>query len=244
MSTEAKAEIAPPAARRKRASAKAACAGTQDTKEHILEVAERMFADRGFASVSIRDLTAEAGVNIASINYYYGSKDKLLYEVFRRRVTEMTDARISGLRAAEARAGGKPTPRDIFHALIAPAIEWRDPASNKASALKFLARARTEGTPQIKKVIDVRLGALEEFRDALLRAVPGASIEDVCWGLHFALSTLHHVGVERARLGALSNGACDPSDTSMLLRRLVDFAAAGFMEMAAAKAPAKAINQR
>ena len=56
--------------------------------------------------------------------------------------------------------------------------------------------------------------------------------------------TLHHVGVERARLGALSNGACDPSDTSMLLRRLVDFAAAGFMEMAAAKAPAKAINQR
>lgn len=219
-----------PARRRKAGAKDAACAGASpDTKELILEVAERMFAERGFASVSIRDLTAEAGVNIASINYYFGSKDKLLYEVFKRRSNEMTESRLDGLHAAQARTGGNPSARDIMHALIAPSIEWRDPNSSHRHAFKFLSRARTEGTPQIKKVIDTRLGALEEFRDALLKAYPDASIEDVVWGLHFALSTMHHVGIERLRIEALSNGVCDSRDMAALTERLVDYTAAGFL---------------
>src|ERR1700741_3657938 len=120
MTTEAPVRPPSPALRRKRAGAKGECASAIDTKALILEVAERMFAERGFASVSIRDLTAEAGVNIASINYYFGSKDKLLYEVFKRRSNEMTEARLNGLHAAQARANGNPTAHDIMHALIAP----------------------------------------------------------------------------------------------------------------------------
>ena len=238
MSAEAPTKAAP---RRRKPAAKGACeSSSPDTKELILEVAERMFAERGFASVSIRDLTAEAGVNIASINYYFGSKDKLLYELFKRRTNEMTDARLSGLHEAQARAGGNPTVRDIMRALVAPGIEWRDPNSPHRHAFKFLSRARTEGTPQIKKVIDTRLGALEEFRDALSRAQPGAPIEDVVWGLHFALSTMHHVGVERSRIEALSMGACDGRDVKELTERLVTYAAAGFTESLKADAKARA----
>jgi AcrR family transcriptional regulator len=217
--------------RRRKPAGKAACGSSSpDTKELILQVAERMFAERGFASVSIRDLTAEAGVNIASINYYFGSKDKLLYELFKRRTNEMTDARLAGLHEAQARSGGAPSVRDIMRALVAPGIEWRDPNSPHRHAFRFLSRARTEGTPQIKKVIDTRLGALEEFRDALLKAAPGATIEEVVWGLHFALSTMHHVGVERSRIQALSMGACDGRDVRELIERLVTYTAAGFTE--------------
>jgi AcrR family transcriptional regulator len=239
MTTDAPTRTAPAApGRRRKAGAKPACSPA--TKELILEVAERMFAERGFASVSIRDLTAEAGVNIASINYYFGSKDRLLFEVYKRRVNEMTEARTSLLRAAEARTGGKPTSRDVLHALLAPAMHWRDPASGRTSAIKFLVRARSEGTPQIKKMIDTRLGALPEFRDALLRAQPELSFEDVCWGLHFALSTMHHVGIEMDRLATLSDGKCDASDTEALITRLVEYTSAGFIEGGRAKKVAKA----
>src|SRR5262245_31282965 len=93
----APARTAPKRRRSSNAKTGAQCAPSADTKELIMSVAERMFADRGFASVSIRDLTAEAGVNIASINYYFGSKEKLLYEVFKRRVNEMTEERLQRL---------------------------------------------------------------------------------------------------------------------------------------------------
>jgi AcrR family transcriptional regulator len=194
-----------------------------------MEVAERMFADRGFASVSIRDLTAEAGVNIASINYYFGSKDKLLYEVFKRRVNEMTDERIARLREVQAKANGNPAPRDILRALLEPGIRWREMSAGRRAAIKFLVRARSEGTSQIKKVIDTRLGALPDFREALCKAMPETSFEDVCWGIHFALSTTHQVGLEFERLVALSDGQCDPSNTDALIERLLDFCVAGFV---------------
>ena len=55
------------------------------TKDRILDVAETLFADNGFAATSLRDITHEAGVNIAAVNYHFGSKDALLGAVFERR---------------------------------------------------------------------------------------------------------------------------------------------------------------
>ena len=55
------------------------------TKAAVFNAAERLFALHGFQNVSVRDITAEAGVNLASVNYHFGSKDALLFEIFRRR---------------------------------------------------------------------------------------------------------------------------------------------------------------
>ena len=55
------------------------------TKNQVFNAAERLFALHGFQNVSVRDITAEAGVNLASVNYHFGSKDALLFEIFRRR---------------------------------------------------------------------------------------------------------------------------------------------------------------
>ena len=221
------------APKRRRSSAKNSgtqCTPSPDTKELIMSVAERMFADRGFASVSIRDLTAEAGVNIASINYYFGSKEKLLYEVFKRRVNEMTEERLARLAEVQKQAGDKASPREILRALLEPGIRWREQSTGKRSAIKFLMRARSEGTSQIKEVMETRLGALPEYREALCKAMPDVSFEDVCWGIHFGLSTMHQVGLELDRLIALSDGKCDPSNTEALIDRLLDFCVAGFVE--------------
>src|ERR1041384_6045222 len=63
------------------------------TKAAVFAAAERLFALQGFRNVSVRDITAEAGVNLASVNYHFGSKDALLFEIFRRRAAEMNRER-------------------------------------------------------------------------------------------------------------------------------------------------------
>ena len=49
-----------------------------DKREHILQVAEQLFADKGFDGTSVRDIAELADVNLAMISYYFGSKEKLL----------------------------------------------------------------------------------------------------------------------------------------------------------------------
>jgi len=76
-----------------------------DTKDRILDVAERLFAEHGFANTSLRSITAEAGANLAAVNYHFQSKDALIQAVFARRLGPLNQARLEMLDAAEARAG-------------------------------------------------------------------------------------------------------------------------------------------
>ena len=70
------------------------------TKDRILGAAEELFAQFGFAGTSLRQVTSRADVNIAAVNYHFGSKENLVNEVFRRRMDEMSAQRLSQLRAA------------------------------------------------------------------------------------------------------------------------------------------------
>ena len=76
------------------------------TRSEIFTAAEQLFARHGFHAVSIRDITAEAGVNVAAVNYHFGSKDELLLQIFRTRAAELNRERARMLHEAEARHGG------------------------------------------------------------------------------------------------------------------------------------------
>ena len=87
------------------------------TKAAVFNAAERLFALHGFQNVSVRDITAEAGVNLASVNYHFGSKDALLFEIFKRRTGELNRERAKLLHEANARNGGVPAVRDVLEAI-------------------------------------------------------------------------------------------------------------------------------
>src|SRR5258706_14835617 len=76
------------------------------TKAQVFNAAERLFALHGFQNVSVRDITAEAGVNLASVNYHFGSKDALLFDIFRRRTSELNRERARMLHEAGHRHRG------------------------------------------------------------------------------------------------------------------------------------------
>ena len=62
--------------------------------DRILTAAARLFAARGMAGVGLREITAEAGVNLAAVNYHFGSKEKLLEALFLRRARPITEERL------------------------------------------------------------------------------------------------------------------------------------------------------
>src|SRR5262245_9055913 len=113
-----------------------------DTKAVILAAAEKLFAERGFADVSMRDITSAAEVNLAAVNYHFGSKDELLVALFVDRVTPLNRERATLLRDAEARAGGTAPLKDVLHALLAPPLRWwLGPNRALAVSVRFLVRA-------------------------------------------------------------------------------------------------------
>jgi AcrR family transcriptional regulator len=200
------------------------------TKAAVFNAAERLFALHGFQNVSVRDITAEAGVNLASVNYHFGSKDALLFDIFRRRTSELNRERARMLHEAAARHDGKPPVRDILEAYFAPPLRWASPDHDRRISVQFIIRARSEGTAEMREVLRNDVSHLERFANALMAARPELPKEDVYWRLHFVLGMVHNNRfAEFDRLHHLSGGITREGDVDALLRRMLDFAEAGFM---------------
>ncbi len=200
-----------------------------DTKGTILDAAERLFTERGFGAVSLRDITAAAGVNLAAVNYHFGSKDALIVELFVLRASAINRERNALLLAAEQRAAGPPALREVLRALLDPPLRWwlgDDPA--KSTSARFIARAIAEGAPEIRATMESQVGHLQRFVIALARTLPQLSHAELCWRLHFTTGLMHYTIGDRKRLDALSLGACDYADVEAVIERMVEFSAAGF----------------
>jgi AcrR family transcriptional regulator len=200
------------------------------TKAAVLAAAERLFAVKGLRCVSVRDITAEAGVNLASVNYHFGSKDALVFEIFRRRTAELSRDRARMLHEAIARHGGAPPVRAILAGLIEPPLRWSSPDHVRRIAMQFIIRARSEGSEAVREVLRTDVSHLRPFADALMKARPDLPPEEVYWRIHFTLGMIHNNRfAEFDRLHALSGGLTRESDVDALLSRMLDFAEAGFL---------------
>ncbi len=200
------------------------------TKAAVFAAAERLFALHGFQNVSVRDITAEAGVNLASVNYHFGSKDALLFEIFKRRTSELNRERARMLHEANDRHQGKPPVREILAALFTPPLKWASPDNDRRISVQFIIRSRSEGTAEMRDALVNDVSHLARFADALIAARPDLPRETVYWRLHFCLGMVHNNRfAEFDRLHVLSDGATREGDTEALLKRMLDFAEAGFL---------------
>jgi AcrR family transcriptional regulator len=199
------------------------------TKAAVFASAERLFALHGFQNVSVRDITADAGVNLASVNYHFGSKDALLFEIFRRRTAELNRDRARMLHEANDRHDGKPPVREILEAFFTPPLRWAAPDNDRRISVQFIIRSRSEGTEEMREALKKDVSHLARFSEALIAACPHLPRETVYWRLHFCLGMTHNNRfAEFDRLHVLSDGLTREGDTEGLLTRMLDFAEAGF----------------
>src|SRR5580700_11398716 len=126
-----------------------------DTKQRILDSAERLFADRGFEGTSLRTIIADAQVNLAAIHYHYHSKEALLDAVILRRLEPINRQRLALLDDCERAAGaGRPSLEGILEAFVAPPFRAGIGQEGAKSFAMLMGRIFTEqksGFPQIIK---------------------------------------------------------------------------------------------
>jgi AcrR family transcriptional regulator len=192
------------------------------TRASILDAAERLYADRGFSDVTLRDIVAAAGVNLAAVNYHFGSKDELIAELFVTRSLATNRERLNELKAAEAAGGGRAEIEAILRALVGPTLRGcLGPEGERSTAARFMIRASIESVPPIRRIKNREIDHLRKFANAMRRSLPDRSDVDLYWGLHFALAMAHQTIRDSERLSELSEGKCDLNDVAGVIERIV-----------------------
>ncbi len=200
-----------------------------DTRTRILDAAERLFAEYGFAETSLRRITREAGVNLAAVNYHFGSRERLIHEVFARLVEPVNRERLACLDERRAAAGEAPLPLEqILECLAGPALR------RGGDRLRMRLAARVLSEPGVYSPEDFhRLFAeiAERFLAELARTLPGLSPAEIAWRFHFfvgaLLQALHGLAGVGGMPGPFSGLYRVPVEE--VLARLVAFGARGFL---------------
>jgi AcrR family transcriptional regulator len=201
--------------------------GSADPRSSIMDAAERLCAEHGLEAVSVRDIVAEAKVNLAAINYYFGSRNKLLVAILERSSAEIEAER--GRLLGQAAKKQPPDAREIVRAMMTPLAHWRAPDSPRRHALQFLSRALIASIPELKQMADRGVANFRDVIDLLARALPNLSRDEICWRFHFMMSIEHMNQWDTERLQILSNGRCGGKDVEEDLERAIDFVMAGFL---------------
>jgi AcrR family transcriptional regulator len=194
----------------------------EGTRDRILRTAERLFAERGFNGVSVRELAAAAQVNIASIGYHFDSKEGLLSEVYRRHCEPMIEERLRGL-ADSSRLRGKAKVAAIIEAFIRPALAQVE-AEDGETFIRLRAVLSGENSELLEKLVAENFDqSSTAFIDELCACLPHLTRTDVCWRFHFLLGAIYYTAAGPHRITAFSNGHCDPADTEAVIKELVPF---------------------
>jgi AcrR family transcriptional regulator len=198
-----------------------------DTKTRILDTAERLFAHHGIEATSLRTITAEAGVNLAAVNYHFQSKEALMHAVIARRLDPINQRRLAMLDAYEVEAAGAPVPlHQLLDAMLRPIFEMLSSPAKPFAPM--MSRIFTESSDLTEKVFQKHMAhVLARFFPALERALPHLPRTELLWRMQFMMGAVAHtIGGARV-LEVLSGGLCDSSDVEGILRRLESFLLAG-----------------
>src|ERR1700759_3568881 len=195
---------------------------SDQTRTAILAAAERLYADRGFGDVTLRDIVAEANVNLAAVNYHFGSKDELIAELFVTRSLATNRERLNELKLAEEEGGGRASIDAILRALVGPTLRGcLGPDRERPPAAGFMIRASIESVPPIRRIKNREIDHLRKFAAAMRRSLPNVGEVDLYWGLHFALAMAPQTIRASQRLTKLSEGSCDLNDVQGIIDRIV-----------------------
>ena len=201
------------------------------TKGRILDAAEALFLEHGFEATSLRAITATAGVNLAAVNYHFGSKEELFHAVLTRRLDPMNQERVDLLSDLERQFGPAAVPCDrILGAMFIPALKLaRNRVQGGNNFLRLLGRAYADPAPFIRQFLSEHYAAMiARFKAAFGRALPDLPRRELSWRLHFIMGALSYTlaGTDALKLiGELNPD--EPGNDERLLQRLAPFLLAG-----------------
>jgi AcrR family transcriptional regulator len=197
-------------------------------QDRLLDAAEQLFSEHGFEGTSVRDIAGAAGCNVAAVNYYFGGKDKLYTEVWRRQLVQMRDARLNAIEQVMSESGGKPVLEDLLRSF---ANAFVGPFMDETRSRRFMNLMAREMIDQrvsvnlfVDEVVKPTLGAI---RGALLKACPGLEESRIPLLIVFLAGQLMHVVHIKAMFEQTETEEIPAFDLNESVEHIVKFSAAG-----------------
>ncbi len=204
---------------------------SNDTKARILDAAEELFASQGFSATSLRNVIAEAGVNLAAVHYHFGSKERLIEAVFARRIGPLNARRLALLSDERKAAGRAPLPVErIVHALIEPVVELaRADASGTSQIARLFGRIHSEPDQGVRLLLLSQFDTVRSlYMEELQRSLPALGAAELAVRFQFAVGAMAAAFADPSRLSVVSGGLVGPNDTNRVAAYLIAFLTAGF----------------
>ena len=205
-----------------------------DTRARILDAAERLFMAHGYDGTSMRQITGEAGVNLAAVNYHFGSKEALIQEVFRRRLNWLNEERMRALDEMEAAADGQALkPSQIVDVFFGTMIRMaEDEERGGVIFLRLLGRTLTEPSDFIRAFLAHEYKTVvERYKEALFRSLPDVPKAEIVWRFHFMLGATSYAIAGTDALRLVTDWGIEAEDSEdrldRLLPRLISFLIGG-----------------
>lgn len=196
------------------------------TKERLLVVAGELFADRGFDSVSLRMITDRANVNLASVNYHFGSKEELIGAVVDDIVRPVNERRLSLLSLIDYTT--QDPIRKIIHAFIDPVFDLSDSGNDDNKYYKLISRCIASRDERVSSIIIKQFPeVLAQFVSALTKALPSMDSNSAHLKIMFMAGALAHSLFHYENLLLISEGRFDLNSTEVLKSELVSFLLTG-----------------
>ena len=168
-----------------------------DTKQKILDAAECLFARDGYHTTSLRSITAEADVNLAAVNYHFGSKEALLEATIMRRLTPLNEIRAAQLEALlddSAKRNVSPCCREVLRTFVEPTLSLRQKGSDAENFIALIGRTLAEPRGVAMNIFMRHMAPLmQRISQALVLSLPGLSQQEIYWRLHFTIGSLSHI---------------------------------------------------
>lgn len=201
-----------------------------ETKERLLDAAELLFAENGFASTSLRAITSRAGVNIAAVNFHFGTKFSLLLATLDRRLQPISRKQLEGLRMAEDVFGDGPVDLEtVLRALIMPVLRMQEDIGQAGDHfLALVGQAHRAPDKKIRtafhKLVDE---VMQKYLPVFERALPSASRQELQLKLYLVMGSVTDVVGWRLNESDMVDEIPPRDDPLPMEDMLLRFAAAG-----------------
>ena len=198
------------------------------TKNKILDAAENLFAIQGFNGTSLREITSRAEVNLAAVNYHFGSKKELIKSVMSRYMNELSprlEASLVNICEQE-----NLNLLEVFSAFIEPLLSLNEFKENGTSNfLQLLGRGYSDSQGFLRWFLTTQYpGVINNFVKAVQKAYPELTTEEMFWRLHFTMGTIVFTMSSSDALMDIAKSDFDKTmDIAGVIKKVIPYVAAG-----------------
>jgi AcrR family transcriptional regulator len=167
-----------------------------NTRDRLLDAAEQLVAQQGYANTSLREITTKAEANLAAVNYHFRSKEKLVSEMLSRRIEPLNKERLARL-DAEMKAAGKenrrPHGETLLRAFVEPAVTFFQSQADGKHFIRIFSRIHADPDDTIRREFLKHMAPVfMRFFDGFQKALPEIAPEKLVPRIFFCIGAMGH----------------------------------------------------